>query len=961
MNSPKPVVDLNFYQQPSTISYFDAILEDLRQDLGAEGNTDATFTAPELAYFVGRFQQFQQDALGKQAIALLRQTNNNNNNNDNTTNGRTINSTSHPVRIPSSLFRVESLRKGSPLYVILLAAYSFLSDKDTSDWQFESPDEKEVYFELLKYIRKRLVDSGVMEALPMIGFDAGIPTDMKNNLTSMVMNMEGYVVDDLTGATHIIYNNEDPLFDDSQPRPFSVEEKLAGKVLLHYIGLPSSYDTWVNENEYNDDMALSLDSTLQQQPYRLKVSWIKDSYTYNEWMNPIDYHYSVNKSEASITTSNLKRSIKEGNADTDDENPSKKVKPSNEQAGSDLKEMNDEQQPQQHTKDDSENPLTASISSQQEQQQQPQDKQQKEELISHGVKTGDIITERNDIRYQSIQGHEIVIPSYAAWFELHKVNDIERNSLPEFFNSKSKWKTPTTYKNYRDFMVNSYRINPVEYLTITACRRNLMGDVCAIIRVHSFLEQWGLINYQVEANTKSSVYGIPETEQLKIIHEQYTSPTVQELPKQINDEDMEQDIKTEQLNIKKDSDGDIDMQKEDDKDSIQQISGTTCATCESHNMDIRYQSTQRKDVQLCESCYLDGKYAWDLRPSQFIKQIHPSTPSPSSPVSSPPSSPPTTQSTSDNKQKLWTDEEKTLLQEGLEKYHDDWNKISDHVKTRTRDQCLLQYLQLPTENPYVDTEVSQLGLLQFDRSQDSCHPVLSTVAFLASTVKPKVAAAAANGSPDFIEDTDKPLDKQEQSIEQKDDLEKELRDLLYGLIGNKLRQFQAQTRRYEEKEVLLEEERRLLEKERHQLNQDQLALQSKILAVRQELAKRDGHQQYDIHGLGFGRGGDGQGGNINMHHSNVGMTPAQVQQQMAAAAAAAATAAAAAAQGQGSVPNSTANGIMRPGMGQPPMFMNHQQHQNYMRFQQQQQQQMQIQLQMQMQQEQRQGSGRPNQ
>ena len=46
-------------------------------------------------------------------------------------------------------------------------------------------------------------------------------------------------------------------------------------------------------------------------------------------------------------------------------------------------------------------------------------------------------------------------------------------------------------------MINTYRLNPHEYLTVTACRRNLAGDVCAIIRVHAVLEQWGLINYQV--------------------------------------------------------------------------------------------------------------------------------------------------------------------------------------------------------------------------------------------------------------------------------------------------------------------------------------------------------------------------------------------------------------------------------------------------------------------------------
>lgn len=47
-------------------------------------------------------------------------------------------------------------------------------------------------------------------------------------------------------------------------------------------------------------------------------------------------------------------------------------------------------------------------------------------------------------------------------------------------------------------MIDTYRLNPTEYLTSTACRRNLAGDVCAIMRVHGFLEQWGLINYQVQ-------------------------------------------------------------------------------------------------------------------------------------------------------------------------------------------------------------------------------------------------------------------------------------------------------------------------------------------------------------------------------------------------------------------------------------------------------------------------------
>jgi hypothetical protein len=98
------------------------------------------------------------------------------------------------------------------------------------------------------------------------------------------------------------------------------------------------------------------------------------------------------------------------------------------------------------------------------------------------------------------QTHSIILPSYSTWFDMHQINNIERKALPEFFNNRNRSKTPAVYKDYRDFMINTYRLNPVEYLTVTACRRNLAGDVCAIMRVHAFLEQWGLINYQVSQN-----------------------------------------------------------------------------------------------------------------------------------------------------------------------------------------------------------------------------------------------------------------------------------------------------------------------------------------------------------------------------------------------------------------------------------------------------------------------------
>ena len=100
------------------------------------------------------------------------------------------------------------------------------------------------------------------------------------------------------------------------------------------------------------------------------------------------------------------------------------------------------------------------------------------------------------------QTHTIVLPSYSSWFDLNKVHQIEIESVSEFFQGINKNKSPEIYMKYRNFMINSYRINPNSYLSFTAVRRNLIGDAGALLRIHKFLNKWGLINYQVNPETK---------------------------------------------------------------------------------------------------------------------------------------------------------------------------------------------------------------------------------------------------------------------------------------------------------------------------------------------------------------------------------------------------------------------------------------------------------------------------
>ena len=88
------------------------------------------------------------------------------------------------------------------------------------------------------------------------------------------------------------------------------------------------------------------------------------------------------------------------------------------------------------------------------------------------------------------------------------------------------------------------------------------------------------------------------------------------------------------------------------------------------------------------------------------------------------------------------------LSQALEVYRDDWNKVSEHVGSRTQDECILHFLRLPIEDPYLEDSSVSLGPMAFQPVpfSQSENPVMSTVAFLASVVDPRVASSAAKAA-----------------------------------------------------------------------------------------------------------------------------------------------------------------------------------------------------------------------
>lgn len=161
----------------------------------------------------------------------------------------------------------------------------------------------------------------------------------------------------------------------------------------------------------------------------------------------------------------------------------------------------------------------------------------------------------------------------------------------------------------------------------------------------------------------------------------------------------------------------------------------SCDTCGVDCTRTRYHSLKDSNYSVCPACYLSGRFPSTMFSGDFVRMDDVAF----------------KHASANN----WTDQETLLLLEGIEMHDEDWTAISDHVQTRTRDQCILKFLQLPIEDPYLaaastDVELGPLkyavGLggnaeaLPFAKAD---NPVMSVVAFLASTVGPGVAAAAA--------------------------------------------------------------------------------------------------------------------------------------------------------------------------------------------------------------------------
>lgn len=415
------------------------------------------------------------------------------------------------TNIPIQHFR--DCRENGALFTILAACFKFKLEMHWTAFSFDDMEKFNDNMALFESIEEALLSTNQLKN-PKVYFSPGMESSRQQKLCEIIKKHHGETTLLKEEATYIVeYEEEidaleraDVLAHQHQQLEQAIVEvrEKSGKALVHFQYFPNSYDQWMDKSATSGLSPLSACPL----PYIVNCRFIYDLEIFNEWMNPQDYvlrKYSPTKKEKTTTSSPM---------DIDNNvHDAKRKEPIEEEEDKSETERNAAKRSRTEIENVIPSQPHSSLSSNTNHTNAEEDLE-----IKKAMEGTSAASSRPPLRYTNLCTGKIsalpertfavtggetgsaiksMLPSCSAWFRINAINAIEKRMLPEFFNSKSVSKTPQVYMQYRNYMVNAYRQDPNVYLNATACRRNLAGDVCAILRVHEFLEHWGIINFQV--------------------------------------------------------------------------------------------------------------------------------------------------------------------------------------------------------------------------------------------------------------------------------------------------------------------------------------------------------------------------------------------------------------------------------------------------------------------------------
>lgn len=373
------------------------------------------------------------------------------------------------------------------------------------------PSRREAHLLMLRACERALRSAKLM-SVQMVYFSARLSSAEVESMRAIVYGHGGVVVSSAEVATHVVYpdppgRSEAESDGQIMIRYLKREAKPGGvRALVHWYYHPDAYDDWIMAREIRGHVEPPPPDR-GGAPWHVAARFLRDLDRFNEWMTEADYEMPeefdayegmrpkfVEEAKAAKNAASEPRSVRLRLRMSDDSSMAPSAKRM--RAASDGVSLVGLPSIARGVANNESNDVDS--------RQAQEEVAPRRSLRAAGRKPADVEAEEEEARIAAQWR-----PRYADWFDAKRVHEIERTALPEYFSFRYKSKNEKIYKQTRNFMIQTQMKTPTRYLSATAARRHLRGDASGIQRIHTFLEHWGLINFNVLPDTRPQQIYVP--------------------------------------------------------------------------------------------------------------------------------------------------------------------------------------------------------------------------------------------------------------------------------------------------------------------------------------------------------------------------------------------------------------------------------------------------------------------
>ncbi|KAM0672460.1 subunit RSC8 of RSC chromatin remodeling complex [Ordospora colligata] len=267
------------------------------------------------------------------------------------------------------------------------------------------------------------------------------------------------------------------------------------------------------------------------------------------------------------------------------------------------------------------------------------------------------------------------------WYRKGEVSSLEEISMDEVVSMIGK----EAYVRTRDAIVCEYQNG---YRPMTLGKALEMNDIgfCEIAKIFAFAERWGLINYR------------------SLIEKEIAS--VEAMRNRTRESSDDKHIPT-------------DTQEKNKEVINMPVDYKACLKQSRCDCGEEVMFFTKSMIFKCKKCFDERSYADDVLRSDFFAVNEPLVES------------------------MWSKEEELRLLEGINKYGDEWNLVSQHVQTKSKEECVFYFLRIPIlENALPKSGFSEIGPV-FVTAE---NPIMCVISFVCGVVHPCVASACSKAA-----------------------------------------------------------------------------------------------------------------------------------------------------------------------------------------------------------------------